>query len=133
ISSRSTSWYPGSSRLAMRLRASSPRWCPHLGHTCRLASNSALKTYCPQPSHFCHSPSVRTLFSAVFGSISFSCRLNQDMYFLPPLVPGGVDCLTHERTCPDFGAYSHRSHFASDYVQHPWSGSCMNTASPGFP
>src|SRR5258707_10190058 len=101
----------------MRLRASSRRWGPHLGHTCRLASNSALKTYCPQPSHFCHNPSMRTLFSAVFGSISFSCRLNQDMYSLPPLVPGGVNCFAHERPCPDSGAYSYCSRYASDFVQ----------------
>src|ERR1700733_11246390 len=86
-SSRSTNWYPGSSRLATRLRASRRRWYPHLGQTCRFASNSALKMDWPQPSHFCHNPSVRTFFSAGFGSISFSCRLNQDMYSLPPIIP----------------------------------------------
>jgi len=88
-SSRSTSSYPGSSRLAMRLRASRRRWCPHFGQTWRLASRSALKSNWPQPSHFCQSPSVRTLFSAVLASISFSCRLNQDMHSLSPRAPRG--------------------------------------------
>src|SRR6202161_3489445 len=82
----------------MRLRASSRRWCPHFGQTWRLASRSALKSNWPQPSHFCHNPSVRTFFSAGFGSISFSCRLNQDMYSLPPIVPDVAAAPTLEHT-----------------------------------
>src|SRR5258708_39896804 len=48
----------------------------HFGQTLRLSSRSFFQIICRQPSHFTHSPSVRTFFSPEVSN-SPDCRLNQ--------------------------------------------------------
>src|SRR3954469_13461419 len=54
------------------------KWRSHLVQTFQFASRSFFQMTWRQSSHFTHSPSVRTRFSAV-ASISLFSRLNQDI------------------------------------------------------
>src|SRR3954465_14401343 len=54
------------------------KWRSHLVQTFQFASRSFFQMTWRQSSHFTHSPSVRTRFSAVASISSFS-RLNQDI------------------------------------------------------
>src|SRR5215831_18381997 len=65
-----------SSRSSIRRCAESMRkWKLHFVQTLRFSSNSFFQIIWRQPSHFSHSPSVRTRFSS-FAWISLDSRLN---------------------------------------------------------
>ncbi len=61
------------------------KWYSHLGHTFRFSSSSFFQMICRHPSHFTHSPSVRTRFSS-FAWISLDSRLNHAKIAHPFLV-----------------------------------------------
>src|SRR5580658_5583633 len=71
-----TSYSLSSRSCASRVRASIRKCLSHFGQTLKLSSRSFFQIICRQPSHFTHSPSVRTFFSPEVSN-SPDCRLNQ--------------------------------------------------------